>query len=176
MNRSIINFRLCFKQLDQENLEQFLMTHKDELYLPDRQSVQKIIDLVFEKGGVIAGFDEANQIQAMFGFFIGDPDEEFVHKDMFFIYVAAISKSFRLSRTFLKGLNSIIFEGKRLKIDRFRMQAAIHDRYLNRLYSKISTHIGQSKTLRGHLVNVYGGTVNDLYSLIGPNLQAELIR
>lgn len=174
MSKPKIKFRLCFKQLDSMALEQFLFTQREELFLPDRLAVKKVVDLVFDKGGFVAGFDSNNQVQAMFGFFFGDPSEGFENKDLMFIYVAAISKAFRLSRTFLQGITSIMQEGIRLKIDQFRMQASINDRYLNRLYSKFSNPIGQSKTLRGYPVIVYQGNIDDVFSKIGPSIQVAL--
>ena len=171
MQQSNIDYRLCFKQIDQDKLERFLMTQKDELFLPDRAAAKKIVDMVFENGGILGGFDSANRIQAMFGFFFGDPGDGFADKDVLFIYVGAISKSFRLSRTFLKGIASILKEGTRLKIDQFRMHASIHDPYLNRLYGKFSNPLGESQNIRGYPVMVYEGSVEDLFAKIGPSLK-----
>ncbi len=170
MDQSDIQYRLCFKHLDQEKLSNFLWTQKDDLFLPDHESAQKVVDLVFEKGGILAGFDSSNRIQAMFGFFFGDPSDEYANKELMFVYVAAVSKSYQLSRTFLRGMASLAHEGARLKIDQFRMHASVTDKYINRLYSKFSNPLGESNNLRGYPVMVYEGSLDNVFEKIGPRL------
>lgn len=174
MAHQTIQFRLCFKPLDYETLEDFLMTQQEELELSDREGAKRIIDLSFEKGGVIGGFDHLGQMQAMFGFFFGDPSEGYADKQLMYVYVAAISKPYRLSRTFLKGMAAILQEATCLNIDQFRMHALVSDPYINRLYSKFSSPLGESKYLRGRYMTAYGGSVDDVFSKIGPNLQSML--
>ena len=171
MNQIQIEYRLCFKHLDQEKLEDFLWTQREDLFLPDRESAKKIIELVFEKGGILAGFDSSNEIQAMFGFFFGDPSEKFANKDIMFVYVAAVSQSLQLSRAFLSGIATLAKEGARVKIDQFRMHASTSNRYINKLYSKFSTPIGESKNLRGYPVMVYEGSVESVFERMGPRLR-----
>ena len=164
MDKLNLNHRVCFKQIDEEQINRFLFKQKDELLLPDMDAVQQISDLLFEKGGVIGGFDRNGQMQAMIGFLFGDPSEAFVNKNLLFFYVLAFDKTYRRTRAFYKGLLAVFHKCQAMGVDRYRMQAGLTNRYINRLYSKIGTPIGESKTLRGQPVMTYEGSLKTTLS------------
>lgn len=154
--------RFCFKQIDDLAITRFLMTQREELMLDGLASAQKVTDLLFERGGVLASFDANNEVVGMLGFFFGDPNDGFADKETLFFYVAAIAKQYRLSRLFFTGMLMILKKGEEMGMARFKMQASIHDPYLNRLYGRMGQPQGESKTLRGHPVMTYSGTISAL--------------
>lgn len=176
MNLSDLTYRFCFKQIDETAVTNFLMTQQQELLLENRAAAQKVTNLLFENGGILAGFDPQNEIVGMLGFFFGDPADGYTDKEILFFYVAAIAKPYRMSRLFYMGMLMIMNKGKEMKLDRFKMQANIHDPYINRLYGRMAQPLGQSKTLRGHPVMTYGGTISDLLARYDPHYQKTAAR
>lgn len=164
MNEPGWTYRLCFKQLDRDKIASFLWQQRDELFLQDHQTAQKITDHLFAKGGAIAAFDPSGNIHGFIGFLFGDPQNEYRDPKTLFIYVAAISKSYRSSRIFIRGLMAIANQSKALGIEKFKMQASIDDAYNNRLYAKFATPLGESVNLRGYPVMSYGGNMSDVLS------------
>ena len=159
MNQLGWTYRLCFKQLDGEQLADLLWERRDKLFLDDRSAAIKIVDMLFENGGAMGAFDKNNKLQGMIGFFFGEPTKNFTNKNTIFIYVAAISKQYQQSRVFLKGLLLIARQSKQLGIDQFKMQASLTDTYNNRLYSKFAQPMGEEANLRGFPVMSYSGSM-----------------
>ena len=164
MDKMALTYRVCFKQLDENQIAEFLYLQKDELLLPDRSAAVQVMDLLFEKGGVMGGFDRNGNMQAILGFLFGDPSEEFSDKETLFFYVAALAKPYRQTRAFYKGLMAVLYQGKGMGVDRFKMQAGLSNRYINRLYSKFGQPLGESTTLRGQPVMTYGGSLTHVIS------------
>ena len=164
MSKLKLNHRVCFRQIDEDQITNILYQQKDELLLPDMAAVQQVSDLLFEKGGVMGGFDQNGQMQAILGFLFGDPNEAFTNKNLIFFYVAAIAKPYRKAGVFYKGLLAVLSECKGMGVDRYRMQGGLSNRYINRLYNKFGTPLGESKTLRGQPVMTYGGSLNETLS------------
>ncbi|MEM7334940.1 MAG: hypothetical protein AAF490_22880 [Chloroflexota bacterium] len=162
MNLSELTHRFCFRQIDEDAIMQFLMTQQEELLLDDKTAVQKVVDRLFDYGGILATFTPDGEIVAMLGFFFGDPSHHFEDKDTLFLYVAAIAKQYRLSRLFYQGMLFVMRKGRELGMINFRMQANIHDPYSNKLYSRMGKPLGESRTMRGHRVMTYGGVIQDL--------------
>lgn len=178
MDLSKLTYRYCFKQIDELAIRRFLMAQKEDLLLEGETAVQKIIDLLFEQGGVLAIFDPAGEIVAMMGFFFGDPQKEFKDKETLYMYVGAIAKPYRMTRLFYQGMLFVMQKGHEMGMTLFRMQANIHDPYINKLYGRMGRPLGESKTLRGHPVMTYGGSILELlgrYGRVAQKTQATRI-
>ena len=159
---------MCYPQIDRTVVGDFLTSIKRDLLLPDRDAAYKVVDTAFEKGGIFAGYDSAQKIQCMTGFFFGDPAEDFKNKETAFVYVAAISSEFRLTRTFYVGMHFVFKQFEEIGLTRLRLQAAVDDRYNNRLYSRFVKPVGVGRTLRGHRVMNYEGSVADALAYFRP--------
>ncbi len=148
-----------------EEITDFLFTIKEELRLPDRKSAEKVTNLCYEHGGVIAIYD-GNLLCALSGYFIGDPQYDFVNTDMGFMYVAGILPEYRRTRLFLLGLVYTLNEFHQMGLRTFRLQAEASNPYTNRLYARFANLTGQHRTLRGIVANSYeGNTEQALESL-----------
>ena len=161
MTQSALTFRFCYKQIDQESLIHFLDKHRKELYLPDRAAVCAVIDRVFAEGGCFAGYDPQGNIEAMMGFFFGAPDQGFAERHILFMYVAAISPRYRLTRAFHTGLRQSLTAFKAMGIHSIQLQAQASDRYTNKLYGRFARPISTGHSLRGQPVVTYGGPIED---------------
>jgi hypothetical protein len=151
------NFKLC-TQSDESTIIDFLMTVKDELYLPDRAAVESMMALVFDQGDAVCVYC-GNQIVGMMGFFYGEPAQSFANKEVVFLYVAAIDPAFRLSRVFYKGLKFALRELENMGKTEIRLQAEAANPYTNKLYVRFASFMYASKSLRGVPVNTYGGSI-----------------
>lgn len=170
MDKADWTYRLCFKQLDENNLANLLWRQKEDLFLPEFRTAENIVDHIFAKGGALAAFDPYGQMQAMIGFLFGSPADNYADQDTVFIYVAAVEKSYRTSRVFLKGLLALANQSKQLGIETFKLQASLTDAYNNRLYSKFATPVGEGLNPRGYPVMNYSGHMNDILSKFGSRL------
>ncbi len=168
MTRSALKYRFCYPQIDRHHVVDFLGTQKAELYLQDESAVHQVADLVFENGGVFAGFDPAKRLQSMLGFFFGDPADEFSDKQLAFLYVAAISPNFRLTRAFHVGLKQVLGQFQEMGLESIRMQAKTTDKYANKLYGRFARPIGEGFSLRGQPVITYGGSIEEALAYFEP--------
>lgn len=164
MGKFTLTYRVCFRQCDEQEISNFLYTQKDELLLPDLKAANQVVELLFDKGGVIGGYGPDGKMQAMIGFLFGDPADGFMDKDLLFFYVLALAKPYRQARVFFKSMVTAFYEFQGLGLDQFRMQAGLTNRYINKLYSKIGSPIGESKTLRGQPVMTYAGSMDAVLS------------
>ena len=153
-------FEFCTKDKDERSITDFLYSLKDELYLPDRQTAQAITNLVFEKGGVIAGYHESH-LCAMLGYFRGEPDHGYVNKDIAFLYVAGIAKPYRLTRLFRHGLVFTVHGLQEARVREIRLQAEAVNAYTNRLYARFARPLSEDKNLRGIPVITYGSSIEE---------------
>ncbi|MFK7802214.1 MAG: hypothetical protein AB8G95_11320 [Anaerolineae bacterium] len=168
MTRSALKYRFCYSQIDQQTVARFLSTQKKELYLPDDTAVQQVVDLAFEKGGVFAGFDQQKNMQSMMGFFFGDPTNDFVEKELAFMYVATIAKNYRLTRAFHVGLKQVLESFSEMGLSAIRMQARATDKYVNKLYGRFAQPLSTGFSLRGQPVITYGGSIDDALAYFRP--------
>lgn len=139
-----------------QQITDFLFSIGDELYLPDRQAAKKVTDLCYEKGGFIAIYD-GDTLCGASGYFIGEPQCDFVNTDVAFMYVAGILPKYRRSRLFVSGLAFALAEFEKMGLRTFRLQAETSNPYTNRLYARFATLRGQSRSIRGIGVNCYEG-------------------
>ncbi len=169
MKLNELTHRFCFRQIDERAIKTFLLAQKEDLMLDGEMAVQKVIDLLFEHGGILATFDSNKKIVALLGFFFGDPQQNFKNKDTMFLYVTAIAKPYRMTRLFFQGMLFTMMRGQEMGLGQFRMQANIHDPYVNKIYSRMGHALGEGKTLRGHHVITYGGSIAELLNKYGRN-------
>ena len=134
----------------------FLTAIGDELYLPDRQAAKKVADLCYEKGGFIAIY-AGDVLCGVSGYFIGEPQCDFVNTDVAFMYVAGILPKYRRTRLFVTGLAFALAEFEKIGLRTFRLQAEAANPYTNRLYARFATLQGRSHSIRGVAVNCYEG-------------------
>lgn len=174
MAQATYSFRPCYQQIDGDTTVDFLFLQKDELYLPDRTAVSQVINLLFEKGGIFGAFDQQQQMHAMLGFFFGEPAQDFRNKDILFIYVTAISRSYRLTRLFRDGFAYCLRQFQDMGLHEIRMQAGETDRYTNKLYGRFAHPLGQGKTLRGKPVITYGNTIDGALASLEMRQRATL--
>ena len=153
-------FQFCTQENDQESIIDFLYALKDELFLPDKQAAQNITKLVFDKGGVVAGFHQT-QLCAMLGYFLGEPDRQHANKEVAFLYVAGIAESYRLTRVFRNGLLFTLRGLQEFGVREIRLQAEAANPYTNRLYARFARPIGEGRSLRGVPVVTYGSLIDD---------------
>ncbi len=168
MNRSALKYRFCYPQIDRTQVVNFLTSQREELYLQDESAVIQVADLVFQNGGVWAGFDHAKQLQSMMGFFFGDPSNDFAEKEVAFMYVAAIAPAFRLTRAFHVGLKQVLDQFQMMGLEAIRMQAKATDKYANKLYGRFARPISEGLSLRGQPVITYGGSIDDALAYLEP--------
>jgi hypothetical protein len=152
------NFKLC-TQNDEPAVIDFLMTVKDELYLPDREAVVDMLNLIYAKGGIVGAFD-GDTLCGMMGFFYGEPDQAYANTEVVFLYVAAIADEYRLSRVFHKGLSFALRTFEQMGKREIRLQAEAANPYTNKLYGRFASFLYESKTLRGIPVNTYGNSID----------------
>jgi len=157
--------KLCDQEKDQQAVTDMLYALKDDLCLPNREAARKIVELCFEKGGVIGVYD-GSLLCGMAGFFYGEPEQNFRNREIAFLYVAGILPRYRLSRVFRNGLIFALQMFKGMAFQEIRMQARAGDPYTNGLYARFATRLGESKSLRGDTVFTYGGTIDDALSYL----------
>ncbi|MCO5191284.1 MAG: GNAT family N-acetyltransferase [Anaerolineae bacterium] len=158
------NFKLCSEN-DTATIIDFLMTVKDELYLPDRAAIEAMMTLICEQGGVVGAYD-GETLCGMMGFFYGEPTHDYDNKEIVFLYVAAIADEYRLSRVFHKGLLFALRQFKQMGKSEIRLQAEAANPYTNKLYARFANYLYASKTLRGVPVNTYGGSITTALSCL----------
>jgi len=153
-------FKVCNQVEDQEEIVDFLFDIREELYLPDRQVCQEIVDLCFAHGGVIAGYDGSHLV-AMLGYFYGESQCDYVNRETVFMYVAGIQEPYRLTRVFYKGLVFSLQQFQKAGAKAIKLQAEAANPYTNKLYDRFAQSIGRGKTLRGKDVITYSGSIED---------------
>ena len=98
MSNPSLKIRACYQLLDEATIVDFLYAQKEELLLPDKAAAATVVQTLFDKGGVWGGYDAEGEMQAMLGFFFGEPSKQFRNKETVFIYVTALSPTMRLTR------------------------------------------------------------------------------
>lgn len=146
---------------------------RDELCLPDQTAVTKMVDLIFERGGVTGGYAGTEQkLVGALGYFLGDPGEQFADPTVLFLYVGAILPDYRGSRLFRGGLCYTLRRMSQVSVTRIRLQAETTNPFTNKLYSRFATPIGQGKSLRGRDVITYEATVGDALNSLSRSRRA----
>ena len=152
-------FKTCDPQQDREAIIDLYDAVRDELHLPDRQTVADMVDLLFTHGGVTGGYFQHRLVGAV-GYFFGDPARQFDDKRILFLYVGAILPHFRGTRLFRSGL-MFTLHGMRHRADEIRLQAEASNRFTNTLYGRFAQPLGRDKSLRGKDVITYGTRIED---------------
>ncbi|MCB0036080.1 MAG: hypothetical protein KDE51_18750 [Anaerolineales bacterium] len=155
---STYTYKLADPTDDYQDALGLLYAIKEDLHLANKEACAKIIDVCFEKGGIVLGYDEQTVV-SLGGFFWGDPTEAYRDSSVGFVYVAAILPEYRLSRVFFVGLRFLLQTLKQLGAGQVRMQARKGDPYTNRLYSRFARPLGEGKSLRGDAVLTYGNEI-----------------
>lgn len=163
-------FAQCGRR-DEAVLADFIMTVKDELYLPDRAAVTAMLDLLYREGGICAVYDR-DTICGVLGFFYGEPARDFGNKEVVFLYVAAIAPAYRLSRVFHYGLLSALRAFQRQGKREIRLQAEAANPYTNKLYSRFAACLYPGYSLRGVPVNTYGGEITQALAALNGRRRA----
>jgi len=160
-------FKKCVQSEDQEAVVDLVFAIKDEFRLPNREAAEKIVNICFEHGGVVGAY-YGSQMVGMMGYFKGEPDKDYQNKETAFLYVACITEEFRLTRLFRQGLLFALREFRKMGLKEIRLQAEATNPYTNRLYSRFAQPLGESRSLRGHRVITYGGTLDEALRYLEP--------
>ena len=166
------HYKLCNPLTDKEMMIAYLYSQKDELHLPDRQSVQNVVELCLAHGGIVACHADG-VLGGMGGFFLGEPSQNFVNKETAFIYVATISEPFRLTRMFRQGLVFMLNHFQESGIAAIRMQAEDTNLYTQKLYGRFAKPIAKGKSLRGRDVITFGSTVEEALAYLQRGRRAQ---
>ena len=155
-------FAVCTKA-DTATIHDFLWSIKDDFVasLPDKQTIEEITQLLFDKGGALAGYRDDKMI-ALLGYFWGEPSKDYRNKDVCFVYIIGLTKSLRRTRIVHEGLRYMIETFRSKGIHNLRFQAAETDQYMNRLYSLIAKPLGKEIHRRGFPCILYEATVDEV--------------
>ena len=143
----------------------FLMSIGDELALTKRNDAAEITDLLFAQGGAMISCHNGKVI-AMLGYFLGEPIQEYANKEVGFIYVAAIAKSYRLSPLMWKGMGFAVHHLGTLGVKEIRCHAREQDRYTNRLYKHFARPIRKEYNRRGVPCILYGNPIDNVMTYL----------
>lgn len=152
-------YKACVPK-DQDAVTDLYFATKKELCLPDRDAAQKVTDLLFAEGHVVGGFHN-NILAGALGYFLGEPQQAYVNKEVLFLYVGAILPQYRLTRMFHQGLLFTLHLHKGGRVQEIRLQADAKNRYTNKLYGRFAQPIAKGKSPRGVPVITYGGSIED---------------
>jgi hypothetical protein len=155
-----VSYKVCTK-LDKKDIANFLWTMKDEFRFTEQRIIDEIIDLLFEKGGIFAGY-QAETVVGMFGYFLGEPSRDYQNKDVGFIYIAGLAKRVRKTMAFRSGVQFTIETLRALNVREIRCHAALDDAYANGLYSRLGRPIGTDINRRGDTCILYASTIDDI--------------
>lgn len=158
-------FRTCIPA-EQPILVEFIWSMREEFHLTDHSTVREIIALLFTKGGVVAGF-AGEKVVGLFGYFHGDPSQDYTDQAVGFVYIAGIAKAYRRTKAFRNGLYVLVKTLHSMGITEMRCHAAVEDPYTNRLYSRLGTLVRQENNRRGLLCNVYATSIENLLAITG---------
>jgi len=121
---------------------------REELAFKDRRVAEEIAGILFERGGVIGSFVD-DRLVGLCGYFLGDPGDDFIEKDVAFIYVAGIAEPYRCTRLFLNAYRFIFAHLRKFNVREIRLQAGVDNAYTNRLYARLFTEVGRTANRRG---------------------------
>lgn len=154
-----IVYRVCTWD-DEEAVAALLWSTKEEQYISERSTTVEIARLLFEKGGVIAGYDGKN-LAAMLGYFRGEPSRDYTNKEIGFLYVGGVAQPYRYSRVAWNCFYFTLKYFEKLSIQEIRCHASIHNPYTNRMYAHFAKVLGRDVTRRGSPAILYGSTVDE---------------
>jgi hypothetical protein len=158
--KSVTNYRIC-PQIEEQEVADFLFSIRDELYFKDRATAQEITALLYERGGVIAGYAK-DKIVSVCGYFFGDPSDGYANKRVGFIYVAGLAKEFRGTKAFRNGLNFLMKTLQTFDVEEIRMHALETDKRLNSLYSSFTRPLRTELNRRGFKCVLYSSLIDDV--------------
>ena len=142
-----VTFKVC-AETDKVSVTDFLLSIGEELYIDSRKTAEDIVHFTFARGGMVASYAD-DQIVGVGGYLCGDPSANFANQDIGFLYLAAVEKTYRLSRVFSRGLSFTINHLKSLGVRELRLHAREEDPYTNRLYSHFAKPLRKEPNMRG---------------------------
>ena len=152
-----VTFRIC-TPTEKMTATNFLWSLKEEFLFTEQSAVEEITELLFEKGGVIGGYQAAEMV-GLFGYLLGEPSRDFTNKDVGFIYVAGLAKPVRGTGVFRHGARSLLITLKALGVRELRCHAAEDNPFTNRLYARFGQPIAKEKNRRGINCILYANTI-----------------
>ena len=162
---TIYSGKKCVQHADQNAIVNLFDATRDELYLPDRNTVEQLINKCFSKGSVIGAYVK-DELGGAMGYFYGEPDLNYVNKEVVFMYMAAILPKYRCSRLFHQVFISTLQQFQKEGKTEIRLQAEADNPYTNKLYSRFAEPIAEKKSLRGKRVIEYGASINDALQVL----------
>lgn len=173
MKKPRLTFRNCTRALDEQAIYQYILEHKVDFADFGPDEIESVMNIVFERGEFIGGYDQNHNLQTLTGYLIGDPANNFTEQTLLFLYITIIATAYRGSRAFLDGLIMVI---KKLEQDRFekiRMHAHVDNLSVNRLYSKFAIPTGKGVTRLGQPIIIYEASLKELNHILNPKLVAR---
>ena len=158
------SFKICTPD-DTPLIIDFLLSVKDDFPGFDRQAVEDITRLLFDKGGVLAGF-KRGQLIALLGYFLGEPARNYSNEEVGFLYLAALAKSVRMTHVAYQGLRFTIQSLQAMGVREVRFHALLTDRYTNRMYARFARQLGEAESLRGDPTILYGASVDEVLAYL----------
>jgi GNAT superfamily N-acetyltransferase len=159
--KKITTIRTCSKEEDQQAIIDFLYTMKEEFLLPDRTAVEEIVNIMFEKGGIV-GLYKDDCLVGFLGYFLGDPADDYADKAVGFLYIIGVSKPYRLTRVGHDLFHYTVRKFERMGLREIRLQAQESNPYTNRLYARFANPVGRSVTRRGARAVSYSSPIDDV--------------
>ena len=162
---SNVTFKNCSIE-DAPAIGDFLWSMREDFRFSERRVVSEITDLLFEKGGVIGGYNDQGMV-GMFGYFFGEPGRDYANKEVGFVYIAGLAKSVRRTGVFP---GAVLFLAQALNtfgVRELRCHAAKNDIYTNRLYAKLGKPIGTEKNRRGDTCILYANAIDAVLAKLG---------
>ena len=148
---------------DQSTISEFLFAMKEEFLLPDQAAVDDVIQVLFERGGIV-GLYKDERLVGFIGYLLGDPAENYMDKKVGFLYIMGIARQYRLTRVGYDLFRHTMREFERLGLREIRLQAEATNLYTNRLYSRFAKPVGYALTRRGAKVMSYQCALRDVLS------------
>ncbi|MEM7028877.1 MAG: hypothetical protein AAF629_04745 [Chloroflexota bacterium] len=161
---TVTTFHICTKE-DQPQIINFLEQVKDDFPDFNRQAIEQTTELLFQEGGTIAGYQQG-ELVGILGYLLGEPSQNYINKDVGYIFVTALLPAVRLTRLFREGLAFTMHTLQDLGIQQVRFHAAKTDRYTNRLYAHFAQCIGEEVNRRGIPCNLYAASIPDVLAYL----------
>ena len=153
-----IHFRPCHP-IEQESLKTLLWALREPLHIKERETIDIVLRNLWTYGGVLGIYEGADLI-GMFGYFLGEPKQEFFNRHISFIYVAGILPAHQRPGIFLRGVYALTQHLDELGVSEMRCHAAEDDPYTQRLYGRLGDEIGRELNGRGLPCILYACSVD----------------
>ena len=157
-------FKIC-TEADTALVHNLLWALREEFFFADQAAVFEITRSYMENGAILGGFQNGEMVAAL-GYFAGDPNHDFVDKEIVFISLIAIAPAVRRSWVAFEGTRYMVETFRTKGIKQFRFHARESDPYTNKMYGLIAQLVGQTVNTRGYLCNVYEAKFDDFVALL----------